>query len=178
MQESINRGGGVKTYYIYGNNITKRNPHSHPTGNIKEEHRVYQRVKHVLMQAEYDRIEEYKIKPLSDFKNIWVYREKLKASEVARYELTYIGHAKDLSGARCMLPTMVLLMNDDLRADTVNLELTDVECTNLLKSFTDYQMYGMIHSSKDKAQGDYNMAMRTLTKIRKALPDDTEYDLP
>lgn len=165
-------------YYVYGNNSAPKIPGNHPFGYLGEHDSDYDRIKYILRDCEDKYINELKVKPWSGFKNILVYREKLSKDDIKKYHLTYIGEATRLLLEDKIYMSMLLQLNDELRADRLDLKLTDVELKNLINYFEDIKKYDLrprfrYQNIEYEYDGDDFMLRATMKKIERILDEYT-----
>ncbi|MFO3716102.1 hypothetical protein [Anaerococcus cruorum] len=160
-------------YYVYGTKKQWKKYGDHPEGYLSEGNPLYKNIIALMKAAEYKYKAYLKIGIINDFKYTLIYEDRKSDEDIEKFELTYIGIIRYFPENEGTLPSLGLEISKDLKADTIQLELTDIECRNLLRCFRDYK----IHASKSVyfervCLGDHRMIDDTLFKIDEVLDDN------
>lgn len=157
-------------YYVYGRNT--KNAGFVPGDYLTLDHDVLNLIVFTIKQAQDMYRSGLKVKIYDDFEKFLIYADELSNTAIDFYELVYIGEViYNCSDINC-LPSLILNMNEELRADTLEVELTEIEGHNLINCFRDFAKFGINSELRHAFRGDHKMLDDTLLKIEEILDDN------
>lgn len=157
-------------YYIYGRKTKKAC--FVPSDYLTLDHDILNLIVFAIKQAQYKYRSELKVKIYDDIEKFLVYADELSNTAIDFYELVYIGEVIYNSSDINCLPSLMLNMNEELRADTLEVELTEIEGHNLINCFRDFTRVGINSELRHAFRGDHKMLDDTLLKIEEILDDN------
>lgn len=149
-------------YYAYGSLERLRGEEENLEGLIGTDTVVYKYILRAMKNMQDYDLHETKVRLVSGFHHILIYDKKLSDKDLKKYKLTYIGVITYITeDQEDGTPLIILTVNTELKAETIDLELTTVECETILRFFDYVEKYGASYEMEKY----YMMNYRSLKKI-------------
>lgn len=155
-------------YYIYGTTALPDKDGYQPAGYLSKDSDAFKYILAVMEQAQREHQIYLKTRIVDDFNDTLIYQDKKSDKEISKYGLTFIGTVRWEFNPF----NVFLTLNEDLKSQDITVELTEIECENLLRCFRDLTHYGSCRDLRHLYMGDREMAKSTLSKIERILDDN------